>query len=132
MKMRGFKSLTGKLLAIYLTLVAVSVFFLFSILEFRTFLADRDKLLEDLQSVQGGRILELRPPLTRFDLFHYLHEKHASLVPILAAELSKMRREGRLAAIREHVMTVLIELARNRRPICAEDYRCFEEGLPAR
>ena len=51
MKMRGFKSLTGKLLAIYLTLVAVSVFFLFSILEFRTFLADRDKLLEDLQSV---------------------------------------------------------------------------------
>ena len=78
------------------------------------------------------RILELRPPLTRFDLFHYLHEKHASLVPILAAELSKMRREGRLAAIREHVMTVLIELARNRRPICAEDYRCFEEGLPAR
>lgn len=82
--------------------------------------------------MKSDRILELRPPLMRLDLFHYLHKKHESLVPILAAELSKMRREGRLVAIREHVMTVLIELARNRRAICAKDYQCFEGGLPAR
>jgi PAS domain S-box-containing protein len=49
--MYGFKSLTVKLLAIYLTLVALSALILFSVLEFRTFLADRDKLLKNLQNV---------------------------------------------------------------------------------
>lgn len=49
--MREFKSLTVKLLTIYLTLVAVSAFLMFSILEVRVFLADRDKLLNDLRSV---------------------------------------------------------------------------------
>jgi polar amino acid transport system substrate-binding protein len=82
--------------------------------------------------MKSDRILELQPPLMHLDLFHYLHEKHAALAPILAAELSKMRREGRLAAIREHVMTVLIELARNHRAICAKNYKCFEKGLPGR
>jgi len=77
------------------------------------------------------RLRELQPPVARFDLFHYLHEKHRSWAPILAAELTAMQREGRLAAIREHVHKVLINLARARQEICAEDYRCFEEGLPA-
>ena len=80
--------------------------------------------------MKSDRLLELRPPLMRLDLFHYLNEKHESWAPILAAELSEMQREGRLAVIREHVNTVLIELARNHRTICDEDYRCFEEGLP--
>jgi hypothetical protein len=80
--------------------------------------------------MRSARIRELKPPLARFELFHYLHKKHASWIPILAAELSAMQREGRLAVIRQHVHKVLITLAKSRSPICAKDYRCFEEGLP--
>jgi polar amino acid transport system substrate-binding protein len=80
--------------------------------------------------MKSDRIREVKPPLARFELFHYLHKKHASWIPILAAELSAMQREGRLAVIRQHVHTVLINLARSRSPICADDYRCFEEALP--
>jgi len=56
---RWFTSLTVKLLAIYLTLLVVSGFILFWILEYRAFVADREGLVSNLKNVvaiQSGPI----------------------------------------------------------------------------
>jgi polar amino acid transport system substrate-binding protein len=48
------------------------------------------------------------PPVTTFNLYHYLHKKHAPLVPVITAVLSQMQAEGRLKEIRaEYIETLL-------------------------
>ena len=76
--------------------------------------------------VQG--VLELTPPLQRFDLFHYLHKEHADLVPKLRAIFGEMDERGHLARIRDHVISVLLSRARDKLGVC-EDYACLEAGL---
>lgn len=71
-------------------------------------------------------VFELTPPLQRFDLFLYLHKKHADLVPSIEAEFAKMEANGELAAIRSHVSDVLLAQAERGEPICDRDYACFD------
>lgn len=40
------------------------------------------------------------PPITTFQLFHYLHKKHAPLRPEITAALAQMQAEGLMRAIR--------------------------------
>ncbi len=44
-------------------------------------------------------INQLEPPLGEFPMYHYLHKKHAALVPVIDKAFEEMRLEGRLDAI---------------------------------
>ncbi len=71
-------------------------------------------------------IREMSPPVARFELFHYLHKKNASLVPRIAKVISEMEINGDLLAIREHVINVMLARAEQGHPLCDKDYACFE------
>ena len=73
-------------------------------------------------------IHELSPPIQRFELFHYLHKKNASLVPRISRVLSDMRDSGELERLRNHVVSVLLDRAERDLPLCEKDYACFETG----
>lgn len=49
-------------------------------------------------------IAPLEPPLVKFRLFHYLHKKHANLVPRITAVLEKMQADGQLQALRKEAI----------------------------
>lgn len=70
-------------------------------------------------------IRELTPPIEKHPLYHYLHKKHADLVPEISAVLNEMNQSGELAAIHAQVNKVLFELAENGKPVCKVDYSCF-------
>lgn len=44
----------------------------------------------------GRGIHELTPPVLSLDFYHYLHEKHAHLIPQLTEILAEMKRSGRI------------------------------------
>jgi len=71
-------------------------------------------------------VQELTPSIMRFDLFHYLHHKHAALVPKISAVFTEMEAKGELAALRKHVVEVLMARAEKKLPVCDEDYACFD------
>jgi len=54
-----------------------------------------------LKKLNKKDIKVLSPPVTRLDLYHYLHKKHEGLVPRITATLRKMEEENRFQAIRE-------------------------------
>ena len=69
---------------------------------------------------------ELSPAVMRFELFHYLHKKHAALAASIAVVFEEMRASGELARLRDHVVAVLLDLAEKGLPLCDDDYACFE------
>lgn len=52
-----------------------------------------------IDKVNAGPMRELSPPIARHQLYHYVHRRHTALVPLLAEELRKMKREGVVDAI---------------------------------
>ncbi len=72
------------------------------------------------------QIKELNPAIMRFDLFHYLNNKHIALVPKISAVFKKMKASGELTQIRNHVISVLMKRAEQKQSICDEDYKCFD------
>ena len=68
----------------------------------------------------------LEPPISHIDLFHYLHVRHELLVERISNVLETMRATGELAAIRQHVVEVLLDRAEHQLPICDGDYACFK------
>ncbi len=71
-------------------------------------------------------VTPLSPAIARFDLFHYLHIKHAALVPKLSSIFTEMAASGELKQIREHVIKIMMELAEQGLPLCDDTYDCFE------
>ena len=70
------------------------------------------EILKELNSAPGQwgvdqnalqRIAILEPPIQRDPLFHYLHKKHAALVPKITAALQEMADEGLIQRITEEV-----------------------------
>ncbi len=57
--------------------------------------------LSKLKALGLDDIEALEPPLRELELFHYLHESHADLVPEIDAVVSEMAGSGELAALRE-------------------------------
>jgi len=55
------------------------------------------KIIHDLKLTN---VVMLRPPVEVDPLFHYLHKKHAGLVPQIAAVLRRMEADGEIEAIR--------------------------------
>ena len=47
-------------------------------------------------------VQQLEPVLERHDLYHYLHEKHKNLVPIINTAIQSMKKSGELARLRKH------------------------------
>ena len=75
----------------------------------------------------AANIRKLRPPVDRFDLFHYLHKKHRALVPQVVGVIAAMKAEGVPGRIRTAVNAKILDLARSSTPVCA-DYACLEQG----
>jgi polar amino acid transport system substrate-binding protein len=75
--------------------------------------------------IKGVRVLT--PAIMRFDLFHYLHQKHSNLVPKISAVFTKMSETGELAKIRNRVISVTMDRAERKLPICDKDYACYEK-----
>ncbi|MEF2146466.1 MAG: hypothetical protein V3573_13560 [Desulfovibrionaceae bacterium] len=51
--------------------------------------------------IQTGQILALEPPLERIMVYHYLHTKHAGILPQLIDVLREMQGNGELQRLRE-------------------------------
>ena len=51
----------------------------------------------------------LQPPIQRDNLYHYLHSKHAALVPKITAVLQEMEEEGLIQRIKEELETEVFE-----------------------
>lgn len=47
----------------------------------------------------GKKIRALDPPLIDIDTFHFLHEKHRDLIPVVAKSLDDMKKSGRIEEI---------------------------------
>ena len=83
--------------------------------------------LYQMKQLGVKNVRELTPAIMRFELFHYLHQKHVKLVPRIAAVFAEMEKSGELAAIRAHVISVLMARAEKKLPVCDDDYACFEK-----
>lgn len=82
-----------------------------------------------MQTLGITGISEVRPGVDRFDLFHYVHAKHAALAPKLSAVFTDMQQAGELSAVRDHVIAKLLEPASEAKDKCLQDYACLEHGL---
>ena len=56
-------------------------------------------------------IKPLSPPLSRFWVYHYLHERHKRLVPTVDAIFKAMQKSGELEALREKAVQQLLQKA---------------------
>ncbi len=65
--------------------------------------------LEQIKQLQLKTIIVLEPPLVIVNLYHYLHKKHAALIPDITKALIKMEAEGRIKAIREQAIAELLQ-----------------------
>jgi polar amino acid transport system substrate-binding protein len=58
-----------------------------------------------LSDPQFEKIVQLDPPVQISYLYHFLHKKHAALVPEITRVLQEMEIEGKLQKIRQQFMT---------------------------
>jgi ABC-type amino acid transport substrate-binding protein len=56
-------------------------------------------------------IKPLSPPLSRFWVYHYLHERHNELVPTIDAVFKAMQESGELEALRKQAAQQLLQKA---------------------
>ena len=66
-----------------------------------------DERLDALSAMKKFNVTDIRilePPVASIILYHYLHQRHAALLPKITAVLRKMESEGRIKAIREQMI----------------------------
>ena len=56
-------------------------------------------------------IKPLSPPLSRFWVYHYLHERHKKFIPTIDAIFKAMQESGELEALREQAVQQLLQKA---------------------
>jgi len=61
-----------------------------------------------LKSIKNTDITLLEPPLMSTPLYTYLHKKHKKLVPQLAAEIKKMKRDGSIRKMFNQILKPLM------------------------
>lgn len=64
-------------------------------------------VMASLNDFDLEEICLLSPPLARIPMYHYLHKKHADLVPLIDTSLRQMREEGRMDAILNEILVEL-------------------------
>ncbi|MFT5702148.1 MAG: polar amino acid transport system substrate-binding protein [Desulforhopalus sp.] len=65
--------------------------------------------LVELKMLKFEGIQVLEPPLVTMKLYHYLHKKHASLLPALTKVLQDMLVEGRIEEIRSQTISEFLK-----------------------
>ncbi|MGO1117700.1 substrate-binding periplasmic protein [Rhodovibrionaceae bacterium A322] len=70
-------------------------------------------------------IIPLDKPLARFELYHYLHEKHRNLVPHLQEVFASFQQDGLLEKVRASVLEISLERARQGKEPCYPNYDCY-------
>ncbi len=56
----------------------------------------------------GIKVQVMEPPLAQTKMYMYLHKKHAALVPLAAAALAKLKRNGTYQSIFDNTLTPLV------------------------
>lgn len=72
-------------------------------------IGDRPWALSLLRQKNNSCVVINDPPLVVVPLFHYLHRKHADLVPKITRVLRQMRKTGEMDAIRMRTIKALTE-----------------------
>ena len=62
-----------------------------------------DSVARLIKQLKLDEVAMLAPPLAAFPVYHYLHKKHAALVPQLAAVLRQMRADKVIENIQQRV-----------------------------
>ncbi|OOZ38100.1 hypothetical protein BOW53_16550 [Solemya pervernicosa gill symbiont] len=63
--------------------------------------------LKTLSDIEIDSVHALKPAIQEYQLYHYLHKRHASLVPKLDQVLQQMQQSGRISAIRKQALLKL-------------------------
>lgn len=71
-------------------------------------IADRLSVIKALKELGFTDIRILEPPLERMPLYHYLHTRHAALIPQLEQTLTDMEQEGVIQSIQEQVLQKIL------------------------
>jgi polar amino acid transport system substrate-binding protein len=58
---------------------------------------------QNIQQLELKDIIKLEPPINSHNLYHYLHTKHAALVPKITAVLKAMEANGDIQKIHEQI-----------------------------
>lgn len=69
------------------------------------------ELLKQMSQYPSGLLHIASPPIQIAPLYHYLHKKHAALIPRITAVLSAMEKSGRIRAIRAEAILKLKQRA---------------------
>lgn len=64
--------------------------------------------LGNYEASKSKGICALAPPLSRQFMYHYLHRKHAPLVPVIDASLRKLREDGTMKALELELIEELL------------------------
>ena len=111
---RGYK-FVDKMTASMDRVVAPDYWHLFTLLEngrLDVAVSEYFEALPTLKAMRPHNFQIVLPPLAYKPMYHYLHKRHADLVPRIDKVLREMRREGRMQAIQRE-----IEQERGR-PLC--------------
>lgn len=69
----------------------------------------------------------LPSPLSRFELYHYIHRKNEHLTDDLEAVFQSYATDGTLEKIRTRALAIIYKNARKGIPVCTKDYACFND-----
>lgn len=72
-------------------------------------------------------ITQLRPPIAKTPIYHYLHTKRKDLVEPMSAVLTQVDASGELVAIRANAVQILLDRIDRDLDLCDQDYSCYEQ-----
>ncbi|MBL4905972.1 MAG: transporter substrate-binding domain-containing protein [Sneathiella sp.] len=72
------------------------------------------------------RIIPLKAPLEKFDLYHYIHKKNRSLKNDLQRIFTQFEQDGTLAKVRQRVLDISFRRAKKGITPCFDDYACYK------
>lgn len=71
-------------------------------------------------------IIPIKSPLSKFDLYHYVHKKNQHLVKDLAVIFRRFENDDILENIRQKVLDISFDRARKGLEPCFKDYGCYQ------
>ncbi len=68
---------------------------------------------QNTEELERRNMVQLKPAIHLHPLYHYLHVKHADLIPEITAALQEMKTSGELQKIQEDVIAALLQEKRS-------------------
>ncbi|MEH6404528.1 MAG: hypothetical protein V7750_14205 [Sneathiella sp.] len=72
-------------------------------------------------------IIPIKTPLSKFDLYHYVHKKNKHLVKDLTDIFRRFEKNGVLENVRQHVLDISFDRAKKGLEPCFKDYGCYQK-----